>query len=76
MNDEEHYTKVREAMNVILGSVNVMSSQSEDTVSNAMFEELIKTHRTLQASYIRCLIKTLTDYGRIQYDQRNEAAVM
>ena len=69
-------SEVRHAIAKVIDLTNVMSSDVEKAVEEGIFQGLMGEHRTLQASFVRCLIRALKRYGDTDYfDLRNEAAV-
>lgn len=68
--------EVREAIVKVIDLTNVMSSDVEKAVEEGILQGIMGEHRTLQASFMRCLINALKRYGETDYyDLRNEAAV-
>lgn len=65
--------RVEAAVKEIVDCVNIMGS--EEIVATAIANELCRTHRTLQSSFLGAFNGAMVTYSGIPTDARNEAAV-
>lgn len=73
----EGYKKdcILETRKLVKSLVDASNHFDVETMSKAMFYEILKSHRTLQANIVRLLQQFLELYQYVGYDLRNKGAV-
>jgi len=65
--------QVKETMDQLINHTNCMTGEQD--VIQGMVDSLTSNHRTLQQSFVRCVVAALVEYSECKTDLRNESAV-
>jgi hypothetical protein len=72
--EERRKNEVTKLMQQLIDSTNVMGG--DELVAAGMVQGIMRSHRTLQQSFMRCFVMAMKEYGATEFkDPRNEDAV-